>query len=77
MKKKTVKIEMYLDAVNEFGDRNWTYVCSIWGDSIEFVGGRWYLRAANGSLVSVGNVSELHGNGYDDFDYKFINVIRY
>ena len=77
MKKKTVKIEMYLDAVNEFGDRNWSYVCSIWGDSIEFVGGRWYLRAANGSLVSVGNVSELHGNGYDDFDYKFINVIRY
>ena len=75
--KKGIKIEMYLDAVNEYGDRNWNYVCSIWGDSIEFDHGRWYLRAANGSLVSVGNVYELHGNGYDDFDYKFINVVRF
>ena len=75
--KKGIKIEMYLDAVNEYGYRNWNYVCSIWGDSIEFDCGRWYLRAANGSIVSVGNVSELHGNGYDDFDYKLINVIRY
>ena len=75
--KKGIKIEMYLDAVNEYGDRNWNYVCTIWGDSIEFDCGRWYLRAANGSLVSCGNVSELHGKGYDGFDYKLINVIRY
>ena len=75
--KKTVKIEMYLDCTNEWGVRRWNYVCSVWGDSIEFDHGRWYLRAANGSLVSVGNVSELHGNGYDDFDYKFINVVTF
>lgn len=75
--KKGIKIEMYLDAVNEYGDRNWNYVCSIWGASIEFDRGRWYLRAANGSLVSVGNVTELHGNGHDDFDYKFINVVKF
>lgn len=75
--KKGIKIEMYLDAVNEYGNRNWNYVCSIWGDSIEFDRGRWHLRDANGSLVSVGNVSDLHGNGYDDFDYNFINVVRF
>ena len=74
--KKGIKIEMYLDAVNEYGGRNWNYVCSIWGDSIEFDRGRWHLRAANGFLVSVGNVSELHGNGYDEFEYKLINVVR-
>lgn len=74
--KKTVKIEMYLDCNTEWGGRCWSYVCSVWGDSIEFDGGQWYLRDANGSLVSVGNISELHGNGYDYFDYKFINVVR-
>lgn len=74
--KKGIKIEMYLDATNEYGVRTWNYVCSIWGDSIEFDRGRWYLRDANDSLVSVGNVSELHGDGYDDYDYKCINVVR-
>ena len=74
--KKGIKIEMYLDAVNEYGYRNWNYVCSVWGDSIDLDRGRWYLRSANGSLVSVGNVSELHGNGYDDYDYKLINVVK-
>lgn len=75
--KKTVKIEMYLDCTTEWGDRRWNYVCTIWGDSIEFDRGRWYLRDANRSLVSCGNVSELHGNGHDDFDYKLINVIKF
>ena len=75
--KKNVKIDMYLDCTTEWGDRRWNYVCSIWGDYIEFDRDRWYLRADNGSLVSCGDVSELHGNGYDDFDYKLINVIRY
>lgn len=75
--KKTVKIEMYLDCTTECGDRRWNYVCTVWGDSIEFDRGRWYLRDSNGSLVTVGNVAELHGNGYDDFDYKFINVVRF
>lgn len=29
--KKSVKIEMYLDCTNEWGDRRWNYVCSVWG----------------------------------------------
>lgn len=75
--KKTVKIEMYFDVVGEFGLRHWNYVCSVWGDHIELERGRWYLRAVDDSLISVGNISELHGNGRDDFDYKFVNVVRY
>ena len=74
--KKTVKIEMYLDCNTECG-RRWNYVCTIWGDSIEIDRGRWYLRDGNGSLVSCGNVFELHGNGHDEFYYKLISVIRY
>ena len=75
--KKTVKIVMYLDCTNKRGDRHWNYVCSVWGDHIEFDHSRWYLRGADNSLICCGNVVELHGDGTDDFDVKFKNVVRY
>lgn len=75
--KKTVKIEMYLDCTNEFGVRSFNYVCSVWGDHIEFERTRWYLRDANNSMICCGNVSELHGDGTNDFDVKFKNVVSY
>lgn len=75
--KKTVKIEMYLDCTDELGIHRWNYVCSVWGDRIEFERSRWYLRDSDNRLVCCGNVSELHGYGTDDFDVKFKNVVRY
>lgn len=75
--KKTVKIEMYLDCTTEWGDRRWNYVTSVWGNYIEFLGGRWYLRDSDNHLVCCGNISELHGDGTDEFDVKFKNVVRY
>ena len=75
--KKTVKIEMYLDCTNEWGSRCWNYVTTVWGNNIEFLGGRWYLRDFDNHLVCCGNISELHGEGTDEFDVKFKNVIRY
>ena len=75
--KKTVKIEMYLDCTNKWGERGWTYVCSIWGDRIEFERSRWYLRDVDNELVCSGNISELHGDGTDEFDVKFKNVVCY
>lgn len=73
--KKTVKIEMYLDCTNKYGDRCWNYVCSMWGDHIEFDNHRWYLRDVDNALICSGNISELHGNGTDEFDVKFKNVV--
>lgn len=75
--KKTVKIEMYLDCTTERGDHRWKYVCSLWGDHIEFGCSRWYLRDSDNNLVCSGNLSELHGNGTDEFDVKFKNVVRF
>ena len=75
--KKTVKIEMYLAATDEWGNHSWTYVCSVWGDHIEFERSRWYLRDGNNRLVCCGDISELHGDGTDDFDVKFKNVVCY
>ena len=75
--KKTVKIEMYFDCTNEFGGRRWNYVTSVWGNYIEFLGRRWYLRDSDNHLVCCGNISELHGDGTDDFDIKFKNVVSY
>ncbi len=75
--KKSVKIEMYLDCTNERGERHWNYVCSVWGDRIEFNGLCWRLRDSDNRLVCVGNVAELHGDGTDDFDVKFKNVVCY
>lgn len=75
--KKTVKIEMYLDGTDEWGIHRWNYVCSVWGDRIEFDRSRWYLRDIGNRLVCCGNVSELHGDGTDDFDVKFKNVVCY
>lgn len=75
--KKTVKIEMYLDCTNEWGDRRWNYVCSVWGDHIEFERSRWYLRDAENRMVCCGDISELHGDGTDEFDVKFKNVVCY
>ena len=75
--KKTVKIEMYFDCTNEFGVRSFNYVCSVWGDHIEFEHTRWYLRGANNSMICCGNVSELHGDGVDYFDVKFKNIVSY
>lgn len=75
--KKIVKIDMYLDCTNEWGDRRWNYVCTVWGDHIEFVRYRWYLRDADNGVVCCGNVDELHGDGTDDFDVKFKNVVCY
>ncbi len=74
--KKTVKIEMYLDVTDERGVHRWNYVCSVWGDHIEFERFRWYLRSDN-RIVCCGNVSELHGDGTDEFDVKFKNVVCY
>lgn len=75
--KKTVRIEMYLVCTTEFGDRRWNYVTSVWGNYIEFVGARWYLRDSDNHLVCCGNISELHGDGTDDYDIKFKNVVCY
>lgn len=75
--KKTVKIEMYLDCTNEWGDRRWNYVISVWGDHIRFDRSRWYLCDADNGLICCGNVSELHGCGTDERDVKFKNVICY
>lgn len=75
--KKTVKIEMYIDGTNIYGDRCWTYVCSMWGDHIEFDHHRWYLRDVDNVLICSGNISELHGNGTDEYDVKFKNVVCY
>ena len=75
--KKTIKIEMYLDCANEFGVRCWIYACSVWGDRIEFVHSRWYLRDSDNRMICCGNVSELHGDGTDEFDVTFKNVVSY
>lgn len=75
--KKTVKIEMYLDCTTECSERRWNYVCSVWGDHIEFGPHSWYLRDADGGLVCCGYLSELHGDGTDEFDVKFKNVVCY
>ena len=75
--KKTVKIEMYHDCINEFGDRRWNYVISVCGDHIEFNRSLWYLRDSDNRLVCCGNISELHGDGTDEFDVKFKNVVCY
>lgn len=75
--KKTVKIDMYLDCTTEWGDRRWNYVCTVWGDHIEFDNTRWYLRDAENRLVSWGNLSELHGAGSYDFGVQFMNVVCY
>lgn len=75
--KKTVKIEMYLAATDEWGNYSWTYVCTVWGDHIEFEGCRWYLRDADERMICCGNVSELHGDGSDDFYVKFKNAVCY
>ena len=73
--KKTVKIEMYLDCTAEWGDRRWNYVTSVWGERIEFDRSRWYLRDADNRAICCGNVAELHGDGTDEFDVKFKNVV--
>lgn len=75
--KKTVKIEMYHDCFTSWGGRRWNYAISVWGDHIEFDGGRWYLRDSDNCLVCCGNVAELHGDGTDDFDVKFKYVVCY
>lgn len=75
--KKTVKIEMYIDCTTEFGTRRWNYVTSVWGNELEFLGGRWFLRDSDKHLVCCGNISELHGDGTDRYDVKFKNVVRY
>ena len=75
--KKTVKISMYLDCTNEYGIHNLHYVCSVWGDRIEFVGARWYLRDSDNRMICCGDVNELHDDGTDDFDVKFNNVVCY
>lgn len=75
--KKTVKIEMYLDFTDEWGVRRWNYVITVWGDHLELVGYRWYLRDVDNRLVCCGNISDLHGDGTDEYDVKFKNVVCY
>lgn len=75
--KKNVKIEMYYDCTDEWGVRHWNYVCSMWGDHIEFDQFRWYLFDSADSMICCGNISELHGIGSDDFDVKLKSVVRY
>ena len=74
--KKTVKISMYLDCTNEYGIHNLHYVCSVWGDRLEFVGHRWYLRDSYNMTICCGDVIELHSDGTDEFDVKY-NVVCY
>lgn len=75
--KKSVKIEVYIDCTTEFGDHRWNYVITVWGDHIEFGRSRWFLRDSDNNLVCSGDISELHGDGTDDFDVKFKNVVCY
>lgn len=75
--KKGVKIGMYLDCTTEWGSRRRNYVCSVWGDHIEFERSRWYLRDTDNRLICCGNVSELYEDGTDEFDVKFNNVVCY
>lgn len=75
--KKGVRIEMYLVCTNEWGVRRCNYVTSVWGEHLEFVGFRWYLRDCNNKLICCGNISELHGDGTDEYDVKFKNVVSY
>lgn len=75
--KKIVKIEMYLDCTNEWGDSRWNYVTSVWGDYIEFVDELWYLRDSDNHLVCCGLISELHGYGADEYEVKFKNAVSY
>ena len=72
--KKSVKIGMYLDCTNEWGSRRWNYITTVWGDHIDFERHHWYLLDANNEMICCGNVSELHGDGTDEFDVKFKNV---
>ena len=73
--KNTIKIAIYLDCTSEWGDRRWNYVTSVWGDCIEFDHSRWYLHDANNRLICCGNVAELHGDGTDEHEVKFKNVV--
>ena len=75
--KKTVKIDMHLAATDEWGNYSWNYVCSVWGDHIEFGRTRWYLLVGNNNLVCSGYISELHGDGTDGLYVKFKNVVCY
>ena len=75
--KKSVKIGMYLDYTNECGVRRWNYITTVWGDHIDFERRQWYLRDADNSMICCGNISELHGDGTDEFDVKFKNVVCY
>lgn len=75
--KKTIKICMYFDYTNEFGVRSWHYITTVWGDHIDFDRYCWYLRDSDNRMICCGNVSELHGDGTDEFDVKFKNVVCY
>lgn len=75
--KKGVKIAMYLACATEWSDHRWNYVTSVWGDHIEIGHSSWYLRDADNRLVCCGNVADLHGDGTDEFDVKFKNVVCY
>lgn len=75
--KKTVKIELYLDSFTEWGERRWNYVCSVWGDHIEFDSSSWYLRDAENRMICCGNLSELHGAGTYEYGIKYKSVVCY
>lgn len=75
--KKTIRIAMYLDCTNEWGDRCWNYVCTVRGDHIELGTHLWYLRDSDGKLICCGELSKLHGDGTSEFDVKFKSVVSY
>ena len=75
--KKSVRIRMYIDCPDERSEHCWRYVTTVWGERLEISGSRWYLRDSNNYLVCCGNVCELHGDGSDDFDVNFKNVVCY
>lgn len=75
--KKTVKIKMYLDCTDEWGDRRWNYVTTVWGDRIEFGTRCWYMRDVDDRVICCGSISKLHGDGTDDSNIKFKYVVRY
>lgn len=75
--KKSAKIAMYLDYTNECGVRRWRYITTVWGDHIDLESHYWYLRDDNNRIICCGNLSELHGDGTDEFDVKFRNAVRY
>lgn len=74
---KSVAIEMYADGYDMFGTKRMIYITTVWGTKIVMDGTRWSLRDSSGHVIAVGNISELHGQGQDNNEIKYKNVVSY